>query len=87
MNGSFELDNRKTMAVPTSAVVRYEGKSYVFLAKDSSHFEMTEVETGITDQQMIELQPKQDIDWKQQKVVLKNAYNLLGKLKNTAEED
>lgn len=87
LNGSFELDNRKTMAVPASAVVRYEGKSYVFLAKDASHFEMTEVETGVSDQQMIELKPKQDIDWKQQKLVLKNAYNLLGKLKNTAEED
>lgn len=47
LNGSFELDNRKVLSVPESAVVRYEGKQYVFLVKGSADFEMTEVETGV----------------------------------------
>ncbi len=87
LNGSFELDNRKTIAVPSSAVVRYEGKHYIFIAKDQGRFEMTEIETGIIDQNMIELKTKQNLVWQQQKIVLKNAYSLLGKLKNTADED
>ncbi len=87
LNGSFELDNKKTIAVPESAVVRYQSKPYIFIAKDSSRFEMMEVEIGTSDQQMIELKSKEGIDWKQQKVVLKNAYSLLGKLKNKMEDD
>lgn len=87
LNGSFELDNKKAIAVPESAVVRYQSKPYIFIAKDSSRFEMMEVEIGITDRQMVELKTKENIDWKQQKVVLKNAYSLLGKLKNKMEDD
>ncbi len=87
LNGSFELDNKKTMAVPESAVVRYQSKPYIFLAKDSSRFEMLEVEIGISNQQMIELKARENMDWKQQKIVLKNAYSLLGKLKNKMEDD
>lgn len=87
LNGSFELDNKKAIAVPESAVVRYQSKPYIFIAKDSSRFEMMEVEIGITDRQMVELKTKENIDWRQQKVVLKNAYSLLGKLKNKMEDD
>jgi len=87
LNGSFELDNKKTIAVPESAVVRYQSKPYIFIVKDSSQFEMIEVELGVSNQQMIELKEKENIDWKQQKVVLKNAYSLLGKLKNKMEDD
>ncbi len=87
LNGVFELDNKKTMVVPASAVVRYQSKPYLFIAKDSSRFEMIEIEIGVANEQMIELKVKETIDWKQQKVVLKNAYSLLGKLKNKMEDD
>lgn len=87
LNGSFELDNKRAIVVPESAVVRYQSKPYIFIAKDSSRFEMMEVEIGISNQQMIELKVRENMDWKQQKVVLKNAYSLLGKLKNKMEDD
>lgn len=87
LNGSFELDNKKTLAVPVSALVRYQSKPYLFIAKDSSRFEMIEVEIGVTNEQMVELKTKTNIDWKTQRVVLKNAYSLLGKLKNKMEDD
>lgn len=87
LNGSFELNNKKTIAIPESALVRYQSKPYIFIAKDSSRFEMVEVQIGISDQQMIELKAKDNMDWKQQKIVLKNAYSLLGKLKNKMEDD
>ena len=87
LNGSFELDNKKAIAVPESSVVRYQSKPYIFIVKDSSRFEMMEVKIGIVDRQMVELKTKENIDWRQQKVVLKNAYSLLGKLKNKMEDD
>ncbi len=87
LNGSFELDNKKTLAVPGSALVRYQSKPYLFIAKDSSRFEMIEVEIGVTNEQMVELKTKANLDWKTQRVVLKNAYSLLGKLKNKMEDD
>lgn len=87
LNGSFELDNRKVLSVPESAVVRYEGKQYVFLVKGSADFEMTEVETGVVQNGSIELKDNGKINWKEQKLVLKNAYSLLGKLKNKTDDE
>lgn len=82
LNENFELQNRKVFSVPESAVVCYEGKQYVFLAKDSSNFEMTQVETGIVQNERMELKDDKSVNWKEQTLVLKNAYSLLGKLKN-----
>lgn len=87
LNGNFELDSKKVFSVPESAVVRYEGRQYVFLAKDNSDFEMTEIETGIVQNGRVELKDNGTINWKEQKIALKNAYSLLGKLKNKTEED
>ncbi|MFN3667413.1 MAG: efflux RND transporter periplasmic adaptor subunit, partial [Sediminibacterium sp.] len=87
LNGTFELENRKVKAVPESAIVRFEGKSYVFIAKDSSNFEMTEIETGVIQNGMVEIKTGESININEQKLVLKNAYSLLGKLKNKADED
>jgi len=87
LNGNFELENRKVFSVPESAVVRYEGKQYIFLAKDSSDFEMTEIETGIVQNGRVELKDNGTVNWKEQKLALKNAYSLLGKLKNKTEEE
>lgn len=87
LNGVFELNSRKVMAVPESAIVRYEGGQYVFLAKDSNRFEMQPIEVGFIEKGMVELKEITGIDWKGQKLVTKNAYNLLGKLKNKMEED
>lgn len=87
LNGVFELDSRTVTAVPESAIVRYEGKQYIFLAKDSNRYEMQPVEVGFIEKGMVELKESTGIDWKTQKLVTKNAYNLLGKLKNKMEDD
>lgn len=86
LNGNFELESRKVFSVPESAVVRYEGKQYVFLAQGSSDFEMREIEIGIVQNGRMELKDNGTVNWKEQKIALKNAYSLLGKLKNKTEE-
>jgi cobalt-zinc-cadmium efflux system membrane fusion protein len=87
LSGVFELNNRSVTAVPEEAVVRYMGKEYVFIAKDDKHFSMIEVQTGNRDEGYIELKNGNAFNWVEQKLVIKGAYALLGKLKNKMEED
>lgn len=87
LNGVFELENKKVKAVPESAIVRFEGRNYVFLAKDSANFEMTPIETGVIQNGMVEIRTIEAINLNDQKLVLKNAYSLLGKLKNKTDEE
>lgn len=87
LNGVFELENKNVKAVPESAIVRFEGRNYVFLAKDSANFEMTPIETGVTQNGMVEIKTNEAINLNEQKLVLKNAYSLLGKLKNKTDEE
>ncbi len=87
LTGSFELSNQKAFIVPEGAVVRFEGKHFVFIQKGNNNFEIAEVETGVKENGMIEVKAKEGIDWRTQPLVLQNAYNLLGKLKNASEEE
>lgn len=82
LTGTFELSNKSATVVPEDAVLRYAGKQYVFIAVADNQFELKEIETGGKEKGFIEIKPQQNTDWLQQKVVVKNAYALLGKLKN-----
>ncbi|OIR05775.1 cobalt-zinc-cadmium resistance protein CzcB [mine drainage metagenome] len=82
LTGTFELSNKSATVVPEDAVLRYAGKQYVFIAIADNQFELKEIETGGKEKGFIEIKPQPNNDWLQQKVVVKNAYALLGKLKN-----
>lgn len=84
MNGEVSVAGQKGLAVPEDAVVRWENKSFVFVEREPGNFEMVEIEPGTVR------------DGFQQiggagvragsKVVVRNAYALLMKLKNADEE-
>lgn len=83
MNGEVAVHGKKGLVVPEEAMVRWENKFYVFVANGKGQFTMTEVEPGIhqgTRQQIESKNVNQDT-----KVVLKNAFVLLMKIKNTEE--
>ncbi|MDE3143065.1 MAG: efflux RND transporter periplasmic adaptor subunit [Bacteroidota bacterium] len=82
LTGTFELSNISATVVPEDAVLRYAGKQYIFIANANNQFELKEIETGGKEKGFIEIKPQPNVDWLQQKVVVKNAYALLGKLKN-----
>jgi len=86
LNGSFDLPASPTNILPEESVVRFEGKNYLFIAKDAHHFEMVEVETGTKQEGMISIKVSSGIDLIKDKFVTKNGYRLLGMLKNKAEE-
>ncbi|MBC8985034.1 efflux RND transporter periplasmic adaptor subunit [Pedobacter sp. N36a] len=82
MNASVQVNNDKIDALPEDAFVNYENKDYVFLSNGPQTFKMTEVKKGITEKGYTAL----NSDLKGKKIVVKGAYSLLMKLKNTSEE-
>lgn len=85
MNGEVAVDNKKALTVPEEAVVRWENKYYVFLEKNDTTFEMTAVHPGVLNH------GRQQIEGTEiganARLVLKNAYALLLKIKNAEEEE
>ncbi len=84
MNGEVSVEGKKGLAVPEDAVVRWESKSFVFVERDSGNFEMVEIEPGmIKDGFQLIGGPGIGAG---SKVVIRNAYALLMKMKNAGEE-
>jgi cobalt-zinc-cadmium efflux system membrane fusion protein len=85
LQATIKVSSANAVSLPEEAVVDYLGKSYVFISSGADKFNMTEVQTGIHNNGLIQiLNP--DV-MKGQKVVVKNAYAVLGAAKNTAEEE
>ena len=84
MNADVEIKSNDVNALPNDAIVRFENKQYVFIVKGHNQFEMVETKTGNAENGFTEI----TIDEKLAKdsFVLKGAYNLLMKIKNTSEE-
>jgi cobalt-zinc-cadmium efflux system membrane fusion protein len=84
INGEVSVQNKNALTVPEEAIVRWENKFYVFTDKGSGTFEMMEVTPGVINQ------GKQQIEAKglngDTRMVVKNAYALLMKIKNTEKE-
>lgn len=82
MNAELQLVNDRIDALPADAVVSFENKDYVFIDSGNNMFKMTEVNKGHTDQGYTAIDTALD----GKKIVVKGAYSLLMKLKNTTEE-
>lgn len=84
MNAEIESKNNLQNVLPDEAIVSFEGKKYFFENTGKNKFEMTETETGISENGLIEIISKADLSGKQ--IVTKGAYTLLMSLKNKEEE-
>jgi len=85
MNADIEVKSSNVWTLPDDAIVQFENKKYVFVAKGSNQFEMAEVEMGDSENGFTEI----IIDKKLYggEFVLKGAYDLLMKMKNTSDEE
>ncbi|RZJ68370.1 MAG: efflux RND transporter periplasmic adaptor subunit [Flavobacterium sp.] len=81
MNAELQFKKQKVQFVPEDAVVSFENRDYVFLASSGMKFVMTEIRRGEVSDGKIAI----GTDLKGRKVVLKGAYSLLMKLKNTVD--
>lgn len=83
MNAELQFANQKVQFVPEEAVVSFENKDYVFVQTAARKFMMQEVQVGETS----EGKTAMTTDLKGKQVVVKGAYSLLMKLKNTSDEE
>lgn len=87
MRADVEVQVADVVAVPEGAVVRWENRHFVFEEKSGGAFEMLEVEIGSAADGYVPIAPaKGAADLRQTKIVRKNAYTLLMKMKNMEEE-
>ncbi|MBN9295715.1 MAG: efflux RND transporter periplasmic adaptor subunit [Filimonas sp.] len=83
----FEINNKEGIVVPEEAVIRSEGKEYVFVAKGNKTYELTPIEISARENGWVALKETSTSNWLHQTVVVKGAYALLGKMKNKEEEE
>lgn len=76
--------NKPAFVLPEEAVQRFGNKQYVFTSVNKNKVKMTEVTTGLIQDGKIEITSSPD-QMMHGEVVLKNAYKLLGMLKNGGE--
>ncbi|WP_353719771.1 efflux RND transporter periplasmic adaptor subunit [Dyadobacter sp. 676] len=84
MNGEVSVQSGRALTVPEDAVVRWENKSFVFVERDPGSFEMIEIAPGAVKdgfQQVGGAGIRAE-----SKVVVRNAYAVLMKMKNTGDE-
>ncbi|MBP6810307.1 MAG: efflux RND transporter periplasmic adaptor subunit [Saprospiraceae bacterium] len=84
MNADVDVKTEKALVVPEGAVVRWQNQNYVFVEAGNGAFNMAPVALGIAQDGQQQIIPTEDLGGKN--VVLQNAYTLLMKLKNSAEE-
>lgn len=82
VNAEVELNNARVKAIPEDAIVKWQNKDFVFVKTNETEFKMIPVVTGVSSNGLIEIQT----DLGTQQIVIKNAYTLLMKLKNSGEE-
>jgi cobalt-zinc-cadmium efflux system membrane fusion protein len=81
----IETDPQTVPALPDAAIVNYDGKSFVFVARGPDKFEMVEVKTGLQEGGFTEVVVP--AEFSTASFVVKGAYDMLGALKNTGEEE
>jgi len=84
MNAEIEVKKNDVYTLPEDAVVRFENKNYVFIKKENNQFQMTEVNTGNTENGFIEILNAEN--FVSGELVIKGAYSILMSLKNKSEE-
>ena len=84
MNAEIETSTSFSNAVPEESIVNFEGKDFVFVEEKKQTYRLTPVTLGETENGFVQIMNTDD--FKNKKIAIKNAYTLLMKLKNTADE-
>jgi len=81
MNAEIQLNAKKEKVIPSDAIVTFDNRDYVFIKESDSGFRMTALQRGVSENNQTVV--GSGLDGK--KIVLRGAYSLLMKLKNTVE--
>ncbi len=83
MNAELNLKDEEGQFLPEDAVVSWENRDYVFVETGARTYRMVEVSAGALSDNRISVSGNFD----DKKIVVKGAYSLLMKMKNTSEEE
>jgi cobalt-zinc-cadmium efflux system membrane fusion protein len=84
MNAEIALKNVAKNVLPDEAVVRFEGKEFIFKNVGKNKFEIAEIEIGESENGFTEIVSKTNVN--EEEIVTKGAYTLLMSMKNKEEE-
>jgi cobalt-zinc-cadmium efflux system membrane fusion protein len=85
MNAEIEVSSQNDFVISDESIVTFEGKHYVFYEKGKNNFEMVEVETGNSENGKTQITFNNNFSLEQKQFVIKGAYSILMKSKNTEE--
>ena len=85
MNAEIEVSSQNDYVISDESIVIYEGKHFVFYEKSKNNFEMVEVEIGNSENGITQIAFKNNFNPEQKQFVIKGAYSILMKSKNTEE--
>ncbi|RYJ38891.1 Efflux transporter, RND family, MFP subunit [Flavobacterium anhuiense] len=84
INAEVEVGNQKALTIPEDAVVRWQGKFYVFIDIGNNQFQMVEVKSGVKNEGFCQVASNELNN--SSKIVVKNAYTLLMSAMNQDEQ-
>ena len=93
VTANVETTNHLVTALPTDAIVQYDGKDYIFIfdrdktenGKKVTEYKMIQVKRGVTENGYSEVLLPANFDQKKSKVVIKGAYTILTGKKNAGD--
>lgn len=85
MNAEIELTTSFSNVLPEESILDFEGNSYVFVEEKKQTYRLIPVKIGEQEKGLVQVLNFED--FKGKKIVTKNAYTLLMKLKNTEGEE
>ncbi|WP_293930918.1 efflux RND transporter periplasmic adaptor subunit [Sphingobacterium sp. UBA6645] len=85
MNAEIAVATSFEDAVPAESVVNFEGKNYLFVEESKQVYRLVPVEIGLEENGYVQVMNAAELAGKN--IVIKNAYTLLMKLKNTEGEE
>ncbi len=85
MNAEIEVKKSRAYVLPNDAIVRFEGKQFIYKANGNNKFEMVEVTIGETENGFTEIiQAEKNLE--NTTYAIKGAYSLLMMMKNKSED-
>ncbi len=86
MNAEIEVKKSRAFVLSNDAIVRFEGKQFIYKVKSKNQFEMVEVTIGETENGFTEIIQSEAKNPENISYVIKGAYSLLMAMKNKSEE-
>lgn len=85
MNAEIEVNNNNAYVIASDAIVHFEGKDYIFETMNQNTFQLIEVKTSVTENNLTQITLVNDSEIASKSFVTQGAYTLLMAMKNKGE--